>query len=64
MSKVDAIKMVLHDIKMNQKVLIFDDQCINKYSFYKNKKPINIDEVEIEGKVLSRVESYRNKGSY
>ena len=44
--------------------MIFGDQCINKYSFYKNKRPINIDEVEIEGKVLSRVESYGNKGSF
>ena len=48
---------------MNQKVLIFGDQCINKYSLYKNKRPINIDEVEIEGKKLFRVESYGNKGS-
>ena len=32
---------------MKRKALIFDKQCINKNAFYKNKKPVSIDKLEI-----------------
>ena len=53
----------LHDIKMEQKALIFDRQCINKNAFQKHKRPISIDKVEIRKIVLSKKDSYGKKGS-
>ena len=44
---------------MEQKALIFGEDCINKNGFHKNKRPINIDEVDVRRIVLSR-----NKGSF
>ena len=44
--------------------MIFSDQCINNYSFYKNKKTINIDEVDIKRILLSEVKSYGDKSSH
>ena len=38
---------------MEQKVLIFDKQYINKNVFHKNRRPINIDNAEIRRIVLS-----------
>ena len=32
----------LHSTKMEQKALIFGEDCINKNAFHKNKIPINI----------------------
>ena len=32
---------------MEQKVLMFGKECINKNIFHKNGKPINIDKAEI-----------------
>ena len=38
---------------MEQEVLIFGDQCINKNAFHKNKRPISsIDKVDIKRVVL------------
>ena len=51
----------LHAIKMEQKVLIFQKQYINKNAFHKNKTAINIDKVEIRRIVLSKKESYGKK---
>ena len=48
---------------MEQKALIFDEDCINKNAFHKNKRPINIDEVDIRRIVLSSKHSYGNKSS-
>ena len=53
-----------HSIKMEQKVLIFGDQCINKNVLLKNGKPINTDKVETKRIVLSSEPSYDNKGSF
>ena len=49
---------------MEERVLIFDKQCIDKNAFYKNKKPISINKVEIRRKVLSKKDSYCKKGSF
>ena len=49
---------------MKQMVLIFGEDCINKNGFHKDKRPINIDEVDIRRIVLSRINSYGNKGSF
>ena len=48
---------------MEQKVLIFGEDYINKNAFHKNKKTISIDEVDSKRIVLSSKHSYRNKGS-
>ena len=44
--------------------MIFGKDCINKHAFHKDKRPINIDEVNIRRIVLSRVYSCCNKGSF
>ena len=49
---------------MEQKALIFGEDCINKNTFHKNKRPINIDEVDIRRIVLSSKHSYGNKVSF
>ena len=50
--------------KMEQKALIFGKDCIDKNAFHKNKRPINIDELDIRRIVLSSKDSYGNKGSF
>ena len=54
----------LRGIKIEQKVLIFDKQCINKNAFHKNKRPVNIDRVEIRRIELFKKDSYGKKGSF
>ena len=49
---------------MEQNALIFGKDCINKNPCHKNKRPINIDEVDIRRIVLSSKHSYGNKGSF
>ena len=49
---------------MEQKVLIFGEDCIDKNSFHKNKKRINIDEVDIRRISLSGKHSYGIKNSF
>ena len=49
---------------MEQKALIFGEDCINKNTFHKNKIPISIDRVDIEKIVLFKIDSYGNKGSF
>ena len=49
---------------MGQKVLIFGEDSINKSAFHKNKRPINIDEVDTRRIVLSSKHSCGNKGSF
>ena len=46
---------------MEQKVLVFDKQCINKNAFHKNKRPISIDKVETKRIALSKKDSYGKK---
>ena len=49
---------------MEQKVLIFDKECIMKNVFHKNKKPISIDKVDIRKIVLPKKDSYGKKCSF
>ena len=49
---------------MEQKVLIFGEDCINKNAFHKNQAPINIDKADNRRIVLSSKKSYGNKGSF
>ena len=43
---------------MEQEAVYFEESCIIKSTFYKNKTPININEVDIEEIVLSHKKSY------
>ena len=47
---------------MEQKVLIFVRQCINKNAFHKDKRSVNIDKVDIKRMILSKIDLYGNKG--
>ena len=53
---------LFHHIKIEQKILIFDDWCINKNAFHKNKKPISIDEVEMKKIVLLSIHLFQMNG--
>ena len=46
---------------MEQNALIFCKNCITKNTFHKNKRLINIAEVDIKRIVLSSKDSYSNK---
>ena len=54
----------LHDIKIEQNVIIFDNQCIINNAFHKNKRPISIDKVDMKGIVLYEKDSCGKKGSF
>ena len=54
----------LHSLRMKQKSLSFGENYIIKSSFYKDKRPINISEVDIKTKILSDKESNGNKNSF
>ena len=49
---------------MEQKVLIFDKQCINKNAFHKRMHLIDIDKVDIVEIVIFSKDSYGKKGSF
>ena len=49
---------------MEQKVLIFGDQNIDKSKLHTHKKPITIDKIEIKQIVLSKRGSYESKGAF
>ena len=44
--------------------MIFDNQCIVNNAFHKNKRPISIDEVDMNGIVLYEKDSCGKKGSF
>ena len=46
---------------MSGKNIIFNDKKINKTNFYKNKKPTNIDETDVDKILVSKTESYGTK---
>ena len=54
----------MHCIKIGQKALSFDKQCVNKNAFLKNKRLISIDRVEIKRIVLSKRDLYGKKCSF
>ena len=49
---------------MNEKVLIFDKQCINKNPFHKYKRSTSFDKVEIRRTVFSKKDLYGKKDSF
>ena len=49
---------------MNEKILIFSNDSINKNIFYKSKQLIDINEVDINKKVKCDKDSYSGKGSF
>ena len=49
---------------MSGKYTIFDDKKINKSNFYKNKKLIQIDNVDVNKILTSKRESYGKKKSF
>ena len=49
---------------MSAKSMIFGDGKINKSSFNKNKKPININNMDISKIVISQKERYGKKDSF
>ena len=48
---------------MEQKNLILSEGCINKNAFHNNKRPINIDELDIRRIMLFSKHSYGIKDS-
>ena len=51
-------------IKMESKILCYDETCINKNAFHKETNSINTDEVEIDKMMLFDKKSYGNKGFF
>ena len=49
---------------MEQKILIFGKQCIDKTGFHKDKRPISIDKVDIDKIVIFSKDSYGRRGSF
>ena len=49
---------------MEQEALYFGENSITKNPFHKNKKPININEVDIKRMTLSNKKSYGNQDSF
>ena len=46
---------------MSEKKIFFDDKKINKSNFYRNKKAIQIDNVDVHEILVSKKESYVTK---
>ena len=49
---------------MSGKNIILDDKKINKSSFYKNKKPFNIYDTDVDKILISKKKPYEKKGSF
>ena len=45
-------------MKMIRKSIIFDDKKINTSNFYKNKKLLKIDDIDVDKILVSKKESY------
>ena len=54
--KIIFIFFSFHCIKMEQKIVIFGKQGIDKNSFHKDKRPINIVKVKIKRIMLSKID--------
>ena len=48
---------------MIHKTIIFEDKKINKSNFYKNKKKINLHDLDVHKILVSKKESYGTKNS-
>ena len=46
---------------MSRKNINFNDKKIRKSTFYKNKKIINIEDIDVNNILVSKKESYGNK---
>ena len=51
-------------IRISGKNIISDDKKISNSNFYKNKKPFNIDDLEVDKKLISEKEPYGKTGSF
>ena len=49
---------------MSGKNIIFDDEKINKSSFYKNKKLFNTYDIDVNKILISKKEPYDRKSSF
>ena len=54
----------LQHIRMSGKNINFDDKKIRKSNFYKDKKINNIEDIDVNNMLVSRIESYGNKDSF
>ena len=45
---------------MSEKTINFGDKKINKNNFYNNKKQFNIEDIDINKKLISKPEIYEN----
>ena len=48
---------------MSRKNINFNDEKIRKSDFYKNKKINNIEDIDVNNRLVSKKESYGNKNS-
>ena len=48
----------LHSIRMNTKNIYFDDKKIKKSDFYKNKKAFQVDHIDVNKILVSKIEPY------
>ena len=49
---------------MSEKNINFDDKKINKSNFYRNKKLLNIDDIDVNKVLVCKREPYGKKGSF
>ena len=49
---------------MSGNMINFDDKKINKNSFYKNKKSLDLNKIDVNKILVSKKESYGAKNSY
>ena len=53
----------LHSIRINTKNIYFDNNKIKKSDFYKNKKAFQIDDIDINQILVSKIETYGTKNA-
>ena len=53
----------LQSIRINTKNIYFDNNKIEKSDFYKNKKAFQIDDIDINQILVSKIETYGTKNA-
>ena len=53
----------LHSIRINTKNIYFDNNKIKKSDFYKNKEAFQIDDIDINQILVSKIETYVTKNA-
>ena len=53
----------LHSIRINTKNIYFDNNKIKKSDFYKKKKAFQIDDIDINQILVSKIETYGTKNA-